>query len=82
MRSGKATGWLRSSVRSSSRRAASSEARRCAVDVGGFAELASSVKVWTPPSANPIRIAVTLLVTDRPGSVEFSADVPTPHLLI
>ena len=45
------------------------------MDVGRFAELAISVNVWTPPSANAIRIAVTLLVTDRPGSVELPANV-------
>ena len=36
---------------------------------------AISVNVCTPPSANAIKIAVTLLVTDRPGSVELPANV-------
>jgi hypothetical protein len=50
-----------------------SEARRCAVDVGRCAEPAISVNVCTPSSANTIKIAVTLLVTDRPASIEFPA---------
>ena len=46
---------------------------------GQVCAAAISVNVCTPPSANAIRIAVTLLVTDRPGSVEFPA-MHTPHL--
>ena len=44
---------------------------------GRSAEAAISVSVCTPSSANTIKIAVTLLVTDRPASVEFPATART-----
>jgi hypothetical protein len=73
IRSGRPIRYWPSSVRSRIRQAASSLASRCAVEIGSPASLAISVSECTLPPVNVIKIAVTLLVTERPESAELPA---------
>jgi hypothetical protein len=77
MRRGRPARYRPSVVRSSSRQDASSEVKRCAVEIGRPASWEISVRVCSLPSVNVMRIDVILFVTDRPASVEFPAiEVP------
>ena len=60
-------------MRSSNRQEASSEVKRCAVEIGSPASRAISVSECSEPSVKVSRIEVILLVTDRPDSVELPA---------
>src|SRR3981189_2342509 len=62
-------------VRFSNRQAASSLARRCAVDNGSPVAFAISVTEWTCPSRNVIRINAALPMTVRLDAVGSSAIV-------
>src|SRR5947209_13838291 len=66
-----------SSARSSIPHAAISCASRWVVEIGRPVRLAISVSEYTLPSANVSRIAMTLLVTDRPASAELP-DIDAP----
>src|SRR6266851_4260464 len=67
-----------SSVRSSRPHPASSVTSRWAVETGRPVRRAISVSECRPPSWNVSKIAATLLVTERPGSVALPAIMP-PH---
>lgn len=60
-------------MRSNNRQDPSSEVSRCAVEIGNPASRAISVNECSLPSVKVIRMALTLLVTDRPTSAELPA---------
>src|SRR4051812_49380172 len=62
-----------SSVRSSIPQAASSVASRWAVEMGRPVRRATSVREYTLPVVKVNRMAMTLLVTERPASAELPA---------